>query len=158
MYKKILEMISYYFADEFKKQSILLNKKIYTYKVLRVNPKNIYFISKDIIAFNKNLTLLLKDNDFESPDDFKHVIKVNNNLQLKSIYLWSTDNNSTLNNLDIVIKEFISLSEELLKRHSMLVKYKKGVIEYQFNIRLLQPYITNIVDIRRCLLEIGSRG
>lgn len=158
MYKKILEMISYYFADEFKKQSILLNKKIYTYKVLRVNPKNIYFISKDIIAFNKNLTLLLKDNDFESPDDFKHVIKVNNNLQLKSIYLWSTDNNSTLNNLDIVIKEFISLSEELLRRHSMLVKYKKGVIEYQFNIRLLQPYITNIVDIRRCLLEIGSRG
>lgn len=158
MYKKILEMISYYFADEFKKQSILLNKKIYTYKVLRVNPKNIYFISKDIIAFNKNLTLLLKDNDFESPDDFKHVIKVNNNLQLKSIYLWSTDNNSTLNNLDVVIKEFISLSEELLKRHSMLVKYKKGVIEYQFNIRLLQPYITNIVDIRRCLLEIGSRG
>ena len=108
MYKKILEMISYYFADEFKKQSILLNKKIYTYKVLRVNPKNIYFISKDIIAFNKNLTLLLKDNDFESPDDFKHVIKVNNNLQLKSIYLWSTDNNSTLNNLDVVIKEFIS--------------------------------------------------
>ena len=158
MYKKILEMISYYFADEFKKQSILLNKKIHTYKVLRVNPKNIYFISKDIIAFNKNLTLLLKDNDFESPDDFKHVIKVNNNLQLKSIYLWSTDNNSTLNNLDIVIKEFISLSEELLRRHSMLVKYKKGVIEYQFNIRLLQPYITNIVDIRRCLLEIGSRG
>lgn len=158
MYKKILEMISYYFADEFKKQSILLNKKIYTYKVLRVNPKNIYFISKDIIAFNKNLTLLLKDNDFESPDDFKHVIKVNNNLQLKSIYLWSTDNNSTLNNLDVVIKEFISLSEELLRRHSMLVKYKKGVIEYQFNIRLLQPYITNIVDIRRCLLEIGSRG
>lgn len=157
MYKKILEMISYYFADEFKKQSILLNKKIYTYKVLRVNPKNIYFISKDIIAFNKNLTLLLKDNDFESPDDFKHVIKVNNNLQLKSIYLWSTDNNSTLNNLDVVIKEFISLSEELLRRHSMLVKYKKGVIEYQFNIRLLQPYITNIVDIRRCLLEIGSR-
>lgn len=155
MYKKILEMISYYFADEFKKQSILLNKKIYTYKVLRVNPKNIYFISKDIIAFNKNLTLLLKDNDFESPDDFKHVIKVNNNLQLKSIYLWSTDNNSTLNNLDVVIKEFISLSEELLRRHSMLVKYKKGVIEYQFNIRLLQPYITNIVDIRRCLLEIG---
>lgn len=158
MYKKILEMISYYFADEFKKQSILLNKKIYTYKVLRVNPKNIYFISKDIIAFNKNLTLLLKDNDFESPDDFKHVIKVNNNLQLKSIYLWSTDNNSTLNNLDVIIKEFISLSEELLRRHSMLVKYKKGVIEYQFNIRLLQPYITNIVDIRRCLLEIGSRG
>lgn len=158
MYKKILEMISYYFADEFKKQSILLNKKIYTYKVLRVNPKNIYFISKDIIAFNKNLTLLLKDNDFESPDDLKHVIKVNNNLQLKSIYLWSTDNNSTLNNLDVVIKEFISLSEELLRRHSMLVKYKKGVIEYQFNIRLLQPYITNIVDIRRCLLEIGSRG
>ena len=158
MYKKILEMISYYFADEFKKQSILLNKKIYTYKVLRVNPKNIYFISKDIIAFNKNLTLLLKDNDFESPDDFKHVIKVNNNLQLKSIYLWSTDNNSTVNNLDVVIKEFISLSEELLRRHSMLVKYKKGVIEYQFNIRLLQPYITNIVDIRRCLLEIGSRG
>lgn len=158
MYKKILEMISYYFADEFKKQSILLNKKIYTYKVLRVNPKNIYFISKDIIAFNKNLTLLLKDNDFESPDDFKHVIKVNNNLQLKSIYLWSTDNNSTLNNLDVVIKEFISLSEELLRRHSILVKYKKGVIEYQFNIRLLQPYITNIVDIRRCLLEIGSRG
>ena len=158
MYKKILEMISYYFADEFKKQSILLNKKIYTYKVLRVNPKNIYFISKDIIAFNKNLTLLLKDNDFESPDDFKHVIKVNNNLQLKSIYLWSTDNNSTLNNLDVVIKEFISLSEELLRRHSMLIKYKKGVIEYQFNIRLLQPYITNIVDIRRCLLEIGSRG
>lgn len=155
MYKKILEMISYYFADEFKKQSILLNKKIYTYKVLRVNPKNIYFISKDIIAFNKNLTLLLKDNDFESPDDFKHVIKVNNNLQLKSIYLWSTDNNSTLNNLDVVIKEFISLSEELLRRHSILVKYKKGVIEYQFNIRLLQPYITNIVDIRRCLLEIG---
>lgn len=155
MYKKILEMISYYFADEFKKQSVLLNKKIYTYKVLRVNPKNIYFISKDIIAFNKNLTLLLKDNDFESPDDFKHVIKVNNNLQLKSIYLWSTDNNSTLNNLDVVIKEFISLSEELLRRHSMLVKYKKGVIEYQFNIRLLQPYITNIVDIRRCLLEIG---
>lgn len=158
MYKKILEMISYYFADEFKKQSILLNKKIYTYKVLRVNPKNIYFISKDIIAFNKNLTLLLKDNDFESPDDFKHVIKVNNNLQLKSIYLWSTDNNSTLNNLDFIIKEFISLSEELLRRHSMLIKYKKGVIEYQFNIRLLQPYITNIVDIRRCLLEIGSRG
>ena len=113
MYKKILEMISYYFADEFKKQSLLLNKKTYTYKLLRVNPKDIYFISKDIITFNKNLTLLLKDNDFESPDDFKHVIKVNNNLQLKSIYLWSTDNNSTLNNLDVVIKEFISLSEEL---------------------------------------------
>jgi hypothetical protein len=158
MYKKILEMISYYFADEFKKQSLLLNKKIYTYKLLRVNPKSIYFITKDIITFNKNLKLLLKDNDFESPDDFKHVIKVNNNLQLKSIYLWSTDNNSTLDNLDFIIKEFISLSEELLRRHSMLVKYKKGVIEYQFNIRLLQPYITNIVDIRRCLLEIGSRG
>lgn len=155
MYKKILEMISYYFADEFKKESMLLKNKIYTYKLLRANTKDVYFISKDIITFNKNLRLLLKDNDFESSEDFKHIIKVNNNLQLKSIYLWSTDNNSTLNNLDEVIKEFISLSEELLRKHSILIKYKKTVIEYQFNIRLLQPYITNIVDIRRCLLEIG---
>jgi hypothetical protein len=46
------------------------------------------------------------------------------------------------------------LSNELIKKYELMVKYRNEDVEYKYNIRALQPYIINLVSIRKCLLDI----
>ena len=69
------------------------------------------------------------------------------------IYYLSNDNKK-IPDLNIVIKEFMLLSNELIKKYELMVKYRNDDVEYKYNIRALQPYIINLVSIRKCLLDI----
>ena len=47
-----------------------------------------------------------------------------------------------------------TVAHELIKKYELMVKYRNEDVEYKYNIRALQPYIINLVSIRKCLLDI----
>lgn len=154
MLSKFIEKMSLYFKSTNEIISYKLTIQKYDYPTIRRYPKKIPFINTNIIKYNQNLKEILKNN-FDLPDDYVSVKKVNTEyLHTKTLLLWMTNDDKPIDNLDSAVKEFILLSNELLRKYDVLIKYKKDVADYRFNIRMIQPYIINLVDIRKVLLDI----
>ena len=130
--------------------------KTFNFKYSDIKDINIKyeFIDKDIITSIQKIKLLLKNN-FNNGSDLEDIPKVRSvdYVNQKIIYYLSNDNKK-IPDLNIVIKEFMLLSNELIKKYELMVKYRNEDVEYKYNIRALQPYIINLVSIRKCLLDI----
>lgn len=125
---------------------------VYNYKKLKTFNKEMDFILPDIIAYNNNLELILKDNDFLKDVDYKHIIKISaETISKKELYYWCSNNDKKLEDVNKEIHLFLNLSETFIKNFYLLKKIKQNDNLYKFNIRLLQPYIINLESIREVL-------
>jgi len=157
-WRKYIDKLLYNLKLKFKSKEELLTEEVLTFNFKYSDIKDINikyeFIDKDIITSIQKIKLLLKNN-FNNGSDLEDIPKVRSvdYVNQKIIYYLSNDNKK-IHDLNIVIKEFMLLSNELIKKYELMVKYRNEDVEYKYNIRALQPYIINLVSIRKCLLDI----
>lgn len=148
-----MKIIIEYLKNLFKKDPYnIIKKETINYKYIKSKDITVSTIMPDIKSYNKHLKKVL-ENDIFNSIEYKNIKQVSENkLYYSKLLYFCSDNGKMLSNVDIEVKEFFLLTDKLILEFNRLKKYKSDVIDYKFNIRLLQPYIINIESIRRCFI------
>lgn len=136
----------------FKKiKSMFIKENIeYNYSYIKSISKVLDFYLPDIVSYNKNLKLLLNNNNFLEDAEYQHVIKISaeTHKRLELLY-WCTNGNKKLDDLNKEVQTFLSLSKEVITKFNTMKVIKQNDNLFKFNIRTLQPYIINLENIRK---------
>lgn len=154
MLLKFIRSITNRFLDPIDIENYNLIKKVFSYSELKDVSGNNYYIYKDIVTCNKKINNLIKLDIFTITRLDWHLEDFEAEPVTKKLIYWVSDNGSILENENLHIQEFIRCSSILCKEFEKLKNFKKKDIKYNFNIRLLQPYITNIISVREQLLKM----
>ena len=133
-WRKYIDKLLYNLKLKFKSKEELLTEEVLTFNFKYSDIKDINikyeFIDKDIITSIQKIKLLLKNN-FNNGSDLEDIPKVRSvdYVNQKIIYYLSNDNKK-IPDLNIVIKEFMLLSNELIKKYELMVKYRNEDVEY----------------------------
>lgn len=153
--KKIIEYLSSYFRSETEVITKKLNSMVIDYNKLKNSNVVLNSVEPNIITSIENMEKLLK-NDFlkdviiEVPNIMESSYK-----EIKVLY-WFTNDYEKIKDLNGTVKKFIQLSNIIIKNYEALKSNKKEGEYYKYNIRRLQPYIINIVEIRKSLLNVDK--
>ena len=153
--KKIIVYLSSYFRTETEVITKKLNRMVIDYNKLKNSNVVLNSVEPNIITSIENMEKLLK-NDFlkdviiEVPNIMESSYK-----EIKVLY-WFTNDYEKIKDLNGTVKKFIQLSNNLIKNYEALKSNKKEGEYYKYNIRRLQPYIINIVEIRKSLLNVDK--
>ena len=153
--KKIIEYLSSYFRSETEVITKKLNSMVIDYNKLKNSNVVLNSVEPNIITSIENMEKLLK-NDFLKDEaiDVPNIVE-SNYKEIKILY-WCTDDYNKIKDLDSTIKKFVKLSNDLITKFEALKFIKVGGHYYKYNIRRLQPYIINIVEIRKSLLNVDK--
>ncbi len=153
--KKIIEYLSSYFRSETEVITKKLNRMVIDYNKLKNSNVVLNSVEPNIITSIENMEKLLK-NDFLKDVIIEVPNIVESNYKEIKVLYWFTDNYEKIKDLNSTVKKFIQLSNNLIKKYEDLKANKMEGNYYKYNIRRLQPYIINIVEIRKSLLNVDK--
>ena len=130
-----------------------LKKIVYDYTFFKDDYSTVSVIDKDIKI---SIDTIKKINEFDFlADDIIEVqdIKESSYKTVRFFY-WLTNDMEKFEDLDTVIKDYINCSSLLITKFNALRFIAENNKYRKYNIRRLQPYIINIVEIRKSLLSV----
>lgn len=155
--RKIIDFLTSYFKTD---NDIITGKLIklkYNYELLKDVTMDLIVVDGDIIKANSIIEKIIK---YDFLEDIEIPVPNITEASYKKVRLlyWATDDLTKLSDLDKEIKRFINLSNDLINKFNALKFKNPNGNFYKYNIRRLQPYIINIVEIRKSLLLVCDRG
>ena len=154
MTNRFVESILSRIFDPLDIENFKLFRKVFSYEELKDITNDIYFVYKDIVSCNEKINNLIKLDIFTITRIDWHLEEFKAEPENTKLLYWVSDNGKILENENLHIQEFIRCSSILCKEFNKLKKFKKKDTKYNFNIRILQPYITNIIAVRQQLLKM----
>ena len=147
------------------KSFFIKDKVVYTYDILYAITDNIDVVLPDIVSYNTVIKNILKDNDLLNNSDYKHIPKMNGStIRPAMLSGWCIGGvkmtkingvickDQLIKDINKEINLFLNLSDKLINQFNTLKEIKKNEVEFKYNIRLVEPFITNIGNIRYLLL------